>query len=185
MEILWESPGCRKSDIVWGREFRHWFKHAREKDGVWAVLFWLNILAAQRKTVGHIVCDHRRQYGRHYYTRHDYEGLDPRVATAIMSELRRVAPGMLGKNVAGYAVSAADDFRYSDPVDGSTVEHQGVRILMSEQARIVFRLSGTGTVGATLRLYLERYEPDHLRHGLDVQAEFGLSSGLAEANPRL
>jgi phosphoglucomutase len=80
---------------------------------------------------------------------------------------------MLGKNVAGYSVSAANDFRYTDPVDGSTVKHQGVRILMSEQARIVFRLSGTGTVGATLRLYLERHEPDHLRHGLDVQAELG------------
>lgn len=159
--------------------------HAREKDGLWAVLFWLNILAAQRKSVERIVRDHWRQYGRHYYARHDYEGLDPRVAAAVMSELRKVTLTLPGRNVARHSVTAADDFRYTDPIDGSEAEHQGVRILMSEEARIVFRLSGTGTFGATLRVYLERYERDHLRHGLDVQAELGELAQAASQIARL
>jgi phosphoglucomutase len=143
--------------------------HAREKDGVWAVLFWLNILAARRESIDQIVGGHWRRYGRHYYTRHDYEGLDPRVADAIMNDLEAASPTMRGANLGGYTVSDADDFRYVDPVDHSTAEHQGVRILMSDNARIVFRLSGTGTEGATLRVYLERYERDPSRHSLDVQ----------------
>ncbi len=142
--------------------------HAREKDGVWAVLFWLNILATRLQSVEQIVRDHWRRYGRHYYARHDYEGLDPRVAAPIMRDLETASSTMRGGNVAGHTVSEADDFRYIDPVDGSTAEHQGVRILMAEEARIVFRLSGTGTEGATLRVYLERYERDPSRHSLDV-----------------
>lgn len=152
--------------------------HAREKDGVWAVLFWLNILAARSQSVEQIVRDHWRRYGRHYYARHDYEGLDLRTAAAMVSDLEAISSTMRGRNIAGYTVSAADVFRYIDPVDGSTTEHQGVRIIMSDAARIVFRLSGTGTEGATLRVYLERYERDPSRHCLDVQK---FLSELAEA----
>jgi phosphoglucomutase len=138
--------------------------HVREKDGLWAVLLWLNILARRRQPVGEILRQHWRDYGRDYYTRHDYEGVDKAAAEALMADLRaRLAdlPGQrFAKDLGGLTVSAADDFAYTDPVDGSTATGQGLRLFFEENARAVFRLSGTGTVGATLRVYLERFEDD-------------------------
>lgn len=156
--------------------------HVREKDGVWAVLFWLNILAVRRGSVEAMMRDHWRTYGRHYYARHDYEGLDGGVAESLMNELRTLSADLPGRRIASREVSLCDDFRYVDPVDHSIAEHQGVRILMSEQARIVYRLSGTGTEGATLRVYLERYERDGSLHDLDVQAAL---DDLAQASRQI
>ena len=133
--------------------------HVREKDGLWAVLLWLNILAARRVSVMEIARDHWRRYGRNYYARHDYEGLEIDGAEALMAHLRGSLAAMAGRSVEGMTIEAADDFTYHDPVDGSVSANQGVRILFEGGARIVYRLSGTGTEGATLRVYLERYEP--------------------------
>ena len=156
--------------------------HVREKDGLWAVLFWLNILAVRRCSVEAVMRDHWRAYGRHYYARHDHEGLDGSVADSLVSALRTLSVGLPGQRIASREVSLCDDFRYVDPVDHSIAEHQGVRILMSEQARIVYRLSGTGTEGATLRVYLERYERDESLHDLDVQ---GALADLAQASRQI
>ena len=134
--------------------------HLREKDGLWAVLFWLNILAVRGQSVAELVTAHWRQFGRHYYQRHDYENLDTATAETIMSTLRRGIPDLTGRTLEGMKVTQCDDFAYTDPVDHSVTEHQGVRIVFSDAARIVYRLSGTGTSGATLRIYLERFEPD-------------------------
>ncbi|MDZ7804539.1 alpha-D-glucose phosphate-specific phosphoglucomutase [Thiohalophilus sp.] len=133
--------------------------HIREKDGLWAVLFWLNLLAARDESVAEIVMAHWQQYGRDYYTRHDYENLDSRIAEQLVADLRAQLSSLPGRNIDGFVITAADDFCYKDPVDGSLSEHQGLRIIFGEQARIVVRLSGTGTEGATLRLYVEQYEP--------------------------
>ncbi|WP_157219109.1 alpha-D-glucose phosphate-specific phosphoglucomutase [Flavisphingomonas formosensis] len=133
--------------------------HVREKDGLWAVLLWLNILAARRESVAEIATAHWARYGRNYYARHDYEGVDSAAADALMAELRAGLGSLPGSTVAGLAVVSADDFAYTDPVDGSTATKQGVRIGFEGGSRIVFRLSGTGTSGATLRVYIERYEP--------------------------
>jgi phosphoglucomutase len=141
----------------------------REKDGLWAVLLWLNILAVRREPVKAIVEAHWTEYGRNFYTRHDYEGVDSERAARLMDELRRSLADLPGKSVAGMTVAAADDFTYNDPVDGSVSEKQGVRIFFEGGSRIVLRLSGTGTSGATLRVYLERYEPDSAQHGTDTQ----------------
>ncbi|HYE38464.1 MAG TPA: alpha-D-glucose phosphate-specific phosphoglucomutase [Ramlibacter sp.] len=145
--------------------------HIREKDGVWAVLFWLNIIAATGKTVGEIVAGHWAEYGRNYYSRHDYEGVDATAAAELMDHLRSKLPGLRDSPVAisGHVVDVADDFSYTDPVDGSVSTHQGVRIVMRDGARIVFRLSGTGTEGATIRVYHELYEPDPARHNQPTQ----------------
>jgi phosphoglucomutase len=143
--------------------------HIREKDGVWAVLFWLNILAARRESVEAIVRSHWAEYGRDYYTRHDYEEVDAAKAQRLIDDLRQRLVSLPGKVFAGYAVESAEDFRYVDPVDGSVAEHQGIKLLLAGDARIVFRLSGTGTAGATLRLYIERYEPDAEKQDLDPQ----------------
>ena len=132
--------------------------HVREKDGLWAVLLWLNILARRRESVREILAAHWAAHGRDYYSRHDYEAVDERAAQALMEELRRRLPELPGRPAGALTVAAADDFSYRDPVDGSTAVAQGVRIFFEEDARAVFRLSGTGTVGATLRVYLERYE---------------------------
>lgn len=132
--------------------------HAREKDGLWAVLFWLNVLAARGDTVSGIMREHWQAMGRHYYSRHDYEGLDEVAAAQLMDTLRELVPALVGQSYDGLEVTTADDFEYHDPVDGSRSVRQGIRIIFGEQARIVMRLSGTGTEGATLRLYLERYE---------------------------
>ncbi|HSO41508.1 MAG TPA: alpha-D-glucose phosphate-specific phosphoglucomutase [Rhodospirillales bacterium] len=143
--------------------------HVREKDGLWAVLMWLNILAAKRSTVDAIVRDHWRSYGRNYYSRHDYEGIDSAAAEGLMTHLRAQTATLKGQSLGGYEVAFADDFAYTDPVDGSVSTKQGIRIGFADGSRIVFRLSGTGTEGATLRVYVERYEPDPARHDLDTQ----------------
>ncbi|WP_422368491.1 alpha-D-glucose phosphate-specific phosphoglucomutase [Pelagibius sp.] len=143
--------------------------HVREKDGLWAVLLWLNIIAVRRESVADIMKAHWREYGRDYYSRHDYEGIDKEAAEAVTGELRRRLPELPGKRFAGLTVAAADDFAYEDPVDGSISRGQGLRLVFAENARAVLRLSGTGTVGATLRVYLERFEDDPAQMALDPQ----------------
>ena len=133
--------------------------HVREKDGLWAVLLWLNILAATGKTVKQIAQDHWAEYGRNYYARHDYEGVESSAADALMAGLREKLADLPGRAIGDLTVETADNFAYHDPTDGSVSENQGVRILFAGGSRVVFRLSGTGTSGATLRVYLERYEP--------------------------
>jgi len=152
--------------------------HIREKDGLWAVLFWLNLLAATGKPVATLVHEHWARFGRNVYSRHDYEAVDSVAAHGVMDHLREALPGLVGKQVGGHTVALADDFAYTDPVDGSVAKGQGIRIVMTDGARIVFRLSGTGTEGATIRLYLELYEADQARHGQDAQ---DLLSDLAQA----
>ncbi|AHG91618.1 phosphoglucomutase/phosphomannomutase alpha/beta/alpha domain I [Gemmatirosa kalamazoonensis] len=143
--------------------------HVREKDGLWAVLFWLNVVAARGETVEAIVRDHWRTYGRNYYTRHDYEAIPTDAANGVMALLRERLATLPGTTLGGLRVAAADDFAYHDPVDGSTSARQGLRVLFENGARIVYRLSGTGTEGATLRIYIESYEPEPARHDLDAQ----------------
>ncbi|TPI44834.1 alpha-D-glucose phosphate-specific phosphoglucomutase [Mesorhizobium sp. B2-9-1] len=143
--------------------------HVREKDGLWAVLLWLNILAARGESCKDIVTGHWETYGRNYYSRHDYEEVESDRANALVDELRAKLGSLPGTSVRGLKIAKADDFAYHDPVDGSVSEHQGIRILFEGGSRVVLRLSGTGTSGATLRLYIERYEPDKARHDLDTQ----------------
>jgi phosphoglucomutase len=143
--------------------------HIREKDGLWAVLFWLNILAVKGESVEKIVQEHWRKFGRNFYSRHDYEGLESDSANALMGHLREILVGLAGSSFGHYEVDAADDFSYRDPVDGSVSTGQGIRIIFRGSSRIVFRLSGTGTEGATLRVYLERYEMDNERQNQDTQ----------------
>jgi phosphoglucomutase len=161
--------------------------HVREKDGLWAVLLWLNILAVKKASVAEIMQAHWKTYGRDYYTRHDYEGVDKAAAEKLMDDLRKRLGKLKGETAAGMTVSAADDFAYTDPVDGSTATAQGIRIFFKEGARAVFRLSGTGTVGATLRVYLERFEDDPEKMDQDPQAALaaviaaaGELAGIAE-----
>lgn len=144
--------------------------HVREKDGLWAVLFWLNIVAARKQSVKQIVESHWAEYGRNYYSRHDYEGVDTENANALVAALRAKLDSLPGSKINGLTVTAADDFAYHEPIDHSVSKNQGIRILFEGGSRIVFRLSGTGTSGATLRLYVERYEPDASRHGIETQA---------------
>lgn len=134
--------------------------HVREKDGLWAVLLWLNILAVKKQPARAIAEAHWAEYGRNYYARHDYEGIDTAAANGLMKALRDQLADLPGSEVLGLTITAADDFAYHDPVDGSISEHQGLRILFEGGSRVVFRLSGTGTSGATLRVYIERYESD-------------------------
>ena len=134
--------------------------HVREKDGVWAVLCWLSILAHTRKSVAEVVKDHWHQFGRSYYQRHDYEALPVAPATQMIDDLRSKLATLIGTPVAGSRITLADDFSYTDPVDGSVSGRQGIRILLEDGSRIVCRLSGTGTEGATLRVYVERYLKD-------------------------
>ena len=143
--------------------------HVREKDGLWAVLAWLNLLAVRNQSVADIVREHWARYGRDYYSRHDYEGMSLAIGDGIMAHLRGQLAGLVGQSFGGNTVSLADDFSYTDPVDGSVSPNQGIRIVFENGSRIVFRLSGTGTEGATLRIYLERYEPDAAQHGHDPQ----------------
>ncbi len=143
--------------------------HVREKDGLWAVLIWLDILAARQESIADIVKAHWATYGRDYYTRHDYEGIDSAVADKMFADLRASLVGLAGKTFGGLTVEKADDFAYHDPVDGSSSAKQGVRVFFTSGERAVFRLSGTGTEGATLRVYLEAFEPDPARHALDPQ----------------
>ncbi|MEH6437702.1 alpha-D-glucose phosphate-specific phosphoglucomutase [Massilia sp. DD77] len=154
--------------------------HIREKDGLWAVLFWLNLLAASGKSVERIVHEHWARFGRNYYSRHDYEAVDAGAADGLMTALRDQLPELAGRMLDGHHVAEADDFVYNDPVDGSVATRQGIRIIMGDGSRIVFRLSGTGTEGATIRLYLERYEPDPARHDLDTQEALGSLARIAD-----
>ena len=131
--------------------------HVREKDGIWAVLLWLNILAARKQSVAAIMADHWATYGRNYYARHDYEAIAKDRADALMAALRDKLTTLPGTSNSGGTISSADDFAYTDPTDGSISQNQGIRILFEDGSRIVFRLSGTGTEGATLRVYIERY----------------------------
>ncbi|MBY3346226.1 alpha-D-glucose phosphate-specific phosphoglucomutase [Rhizobium laguerreae] len=143
--------------------------HVREKDGLWAVLLWLNILAVRGESVADIVTQHWQTYGRNYYSRHDYEGLDTDAANGLVDNLRNQLSTLPGKKFGSLKVEKADDFAYHDPIDKSVSEHQGVRVLFEGGSRVVFRLSGTGTSGATLRVYIERYEPDSTRHNIETQ----------------
>jgi phosphoglucomutase len=154
--------------------------HIREKDGLWAVLLWLNILAELKKPADQVVREHWAEYGRDFYTRHDYEEIETERADALMAHLRSSIATLPGQNFGGLTVQSADDFSYTDPVDKSVTPKQGIRVLFEEDARAVFRLSGTGTSGATLRIYLEKFEPDVSRHGLD-RAEV-LAPVVAAAN---
>jgi phosphoglucomutase len=156
--------------------------HVREKDGLWAVLFWLNILAVRDgESVEQIVRDHWRRYGRNVYSRHDFEGVDAGIAKQIVADLREALPSLPGRTVAGLEIARADDFGYTDPVDGSVSRGQGLRVFFADGSRLVLRLSGTGTEGATLRLYLERFEPDAARHGIETQAALQPLVDAAEA----
>ncbi len=142
--------------------------HVQEKDGLWAVLFWLNLLAVRRQSVAEIVTEHWHTYGRNFYTRYDYEGIEIESAEALIAELRKQLPRLPGSKLGGYEVEYADDFSYTDPIDGSISERQGIRIGFKDGSRIVYRLSGTGTQGATLRVYLEAYEADPEQHGRET-----------------
>ena len=139
--------------------------HVREKDGLWAVLLWLNILAKRRESVKAIVQAHWREYGRNFYARHDFEEVESEGANRLINQLRDRLPSLPGTQ----GIAQADDFAYHDPVDGSNSANQGIRILFQDSSRIVYRLSGTGTAGATLRVYLERFEPDSAKHGVETQ----------------
>jgi phosphoglucomutase len=143
--------------------------HVREKDGLWAVLFWLNVLAARQESVETIVKEHWQLYGRNFYSRHDYEGVDSDRANTLVDNLRKNGAALVGQKFGNYEVAFADDFSYTDPIDGSISSKQGIRIGFTDDSRIVFRLSGTGTEGATLRLYVESYEPNIAKHSLDTQ----------------
>ncbi|MDJ1006901.1 MAG: alpha-D-glucose phosphate-specific phosphoglucomutase [Paracoccaceae bacterium] len=153
--------------------------HVREKDGLWAVLFWLNILAVSRMSVAEIMSAHWKKHGRNFYTRHDYEGVETEKAEALMESLRARLGTLPGKTHAGLTVAAADEFAYDDPVDGSKATAQGLRVAFEGGSRVVFRLSGTGTVGATLRVYLEAYEPDPAK--TDGDPETALAAVIAAA----
>jgi len=155
--------------------------HVREKDGLWAVLYWLNILAVRDLPADVIVREHWQRFGRNVYSRHDYEGIDTAKGDHLMNELRSRLPQLPGAEFAGLHIVSADDFAYTDPVDGSRSERQGIRILLDEGSRVVFRLSGTGTEGATLRVYLERYVADPDRHEVPTQEALAPLIGLAEA----
>ena len=154
--------------------------HIREKDGIWAVLCWLNLLAVSGKSVEQIVREHWARFGRNYYSRHDYEAVDAGIAEKMMHDLRAQLPSLAGRQLGDYTVKLADDFVYTDPVDGSVATKQGVRIVMEDGSRIVLRLSGTGTEGATVRLYLEKYEAEASRLDQDVQQALGGLAAIAE-----
>jgi phosphoglucomutase len=154
--------------------------HVREKDGLWAVLAWLNLLAARRESVKDIVHAHWAEYGRNYYSRHDYEGIDKAGADTLMNELRGRLDEFQDSEVDGKQIVYADDFAYTDPIDNSVSRNQGIRIGFADGSRIVFRLSGTGTVGATLRVYIEAYEADPAKQHQDTQHALAPLIALAE-----
>jgi len=163
--------------------------HVREKDGLWAVLAWLNVIAARGQSVAEIVTEHWREYGRNYYSRHDYEEIESGAAHELMEQLRARLPGLPGSQLGSREVAYADDFNYTDPIDGSSSERQGVRIGFGDGSRIVFRLSGTGTVGATLRVYLESFEPNPAKQQLDPQDALAslitIANNLAQIEQRI
>lgn len=154
--------------------------HIREKDGLWAVLFWLNILAVKGESVEEIVRSHWQEFGRNFYSRHDYEEVALEPAKEMMARLQKLVLDLKGKQFGNYEVEYADDFSYTDPVDGSVSKNQGIRIGFTDGSRIIYRLSGTGTKGATLRVYLESYEPDASKHDIDTQKALQPLIDLAE-----
>jgi phosphoglucomutase len=154
--------------------------HLREKDGLWAILFWLNILAVRQQSVAEIARQHWARFGRNYYSRHDYEDLDAEVASGLMGHLRAQFGDLVGSRVDAHQILYCDDFAYTDPVDDSVSLNQGVRIGFSDGSRVVFRLSGTGTEGATLRVYVERFEPDPAKQDWDAQQALGSLIRLAD-----
>jgi phosphoglucomutase len=143
--------------------------HVREKDGLWAVLFWLNIIAVKKVGVEAILKAHWQEFGRNVYSRHDYESIPTEAANSVIAHIKSQFDSLPGKTFGRYTVNTCDDFSYHDPIDGSVSNNQGTRILFTDGSRIVFRLSGTGTEGATLRIYLEAFEPDVSKHHLDAQ----------------
>ena len=143
--------------------------HVREKDGLWAVLLWLNILAKTRVSVKELLENHWAQYGQNYYTRHDFEEIETDKANPVMAHIKAQLPTLAGKQFGSLTVQSADDFSYHDPIDGSVSHNQGLRVLFTDGSRIVYRLSGTGTVGATIRMYIEQYQADPSKHGGDTQ----------------
>ena len=147
--------------------------HIREKDGLWAVLFWLQILARRREPVSQIMAEHWARFGRHYYSRHDYEAIASEAAHGLYNRVKEMQPGLVGQSFAGRSVATADDFAYTDPVDGSLTSGQGLRLLLDDGSRVVLRLSGTGTQGATLRVYLESYVAPGGNLAQDPQAALG------------
>jgi phosphoglucomutase len=147
--------------------------HIREKDGLWAVLFWLQILAVRGEPVRQVMDSHWARFGRHYYSRHDYEAIASEAAHGLYGRVKERLPLLIGERFAGRTISAADDFSYSDPVDGSVSSGQGLRVLLEDGSRVVLRLSGTGTQGATLRVYLESYVPSGGDLHQDPQAALG------------
>jgi phosphoglucomutase len=154
--------------------------HVREKDGLWAVLFWLNLIAIKRQSVADIVHEHWQKFGRDIYCRHDYEAVEMDIANSIVEHLRSQLPTLPGQTFGEYTVSYADEFSYEDSIDGSISRNQGIRIGFTNGSRIIFRLSGTGTVGATLRIYLERFEADASKHDQDAQVALAELISLAE-----
>ena len=144
--------------------------HVREKDGLWAVLFWLQILAKRRCSVAEIMAEHWKRFGRHYYSRHDYEAVASEAAHGLYDRLEAMLPSLIGQSFAGRLVANADNFSYVDPIDNSVTEGQGLRILLDDGSRVVVRLSGTGTKGATIRIYLESYVPSSGDLNQDPQA---------------
>lgn len=154
--------------------------HVREKDGLWAVLMWLNILAQRREPVAAIVHSHWHEFGRNFYTRHDYEEVELDAANRLQGALRDKMPGLRGH----HGIRHTDDFAYDDPVDGSRTTRQGIRLLFEDGSRIIYRLSGTGTAGATLRVYIEKFQPDSSQHDVETQLALadliGLSRSIAE-----
>jgi phosphoglucomutase len=154
--------------------------HVREKDGLWAVLFWLNILARRRLSVEAILYRHWAEFGRNVYSRHDYEALPADVAAGVMAQVKDQFAVLPGQRFGGYRVKFCDDFSYTDPIDGSLSTGQGLRIVMEDGSRIVYRLSGTGTEGATLRIYLEAFEAEPSRQGADAQFSLAELIGIAD-----
>ena len=171
---------ARKITLCGEESFGNGSDHIREKDGLWAVLFWLNLIALRRQPVLEIMREHWRRFGRHYYSRHDYEEVDSTAAEALMAHLRRQLGSLPGRSFGDYRLKTCDDFCYTDPVDNSISEHQGLRFMFEDGSRIVFRLSGTGTAGATLRVYLERYETDPGKHELETQQTLAPLIQIAE-----
>lgn len=154
--------------------------HIREKDGLWSVLFWLNLIAVRQQSVADIVREHWKKYGRHYYARHDYEEVDKNDAEALMKTLTQQFDQLPGSTYNAFSIASCDDFSYTDPVDSSISTNQGLRIMFNDGSRIVFRLSGTGTKGATLRLYLERFEQDTTQHDNDPHQTLAPLADIAE-----
>ncbi len=154
--------------------------HVREKDGLWAILFWLSLQGATGRSVESLVREHWSVYGRNYYTRHDYEGIAVDVANALVSDLRASLSALSGRRFGARQLVLADDFSYADPVDGSVSRQQGIRLIFDDGARVIFRLSGTGTEGATLRLYLERYEADVTQQDQATQQALAELAAVAE-----